>query len=100
MGASGGHFENGRWVEEPDTADSGSLEDTDIEIRLRTAAGQIGKGIDELLAIGSELIGSQEGRQHIGRKLDQITGDIMNTCEEIRREGMDFINRARDRIIR
>ena len=100
MGASGGHFKNGRWVEEPDTTYSGSQQDTDIDIRLRTAAGQIGKGIDELFAIGSELIGSQEGRQHIGRKLDQITGEIMNTCEEIRREGMDFINRARDRIIR
>ncbi len=100
MGESGGHFDKGRWVE--DAAPEPSSEDNqeDLEIRLRSAAGQIGRGIDELLAAGSDLIGTQEGRQHLGKKLDQITGDVLQVCDDIRREGIEFINQARDRIMK
>ncbi len=100
MGDSGGHFEKGRWVEDDSPAPSSSDTQDDIETRLRSAAGQIGRGIDELLAAGSDLIGTQEGRQHLGRKLDQITGDLIRVCEDIRREGVEFINQARDRIMK
>jgi hypothetical protein len=86
MGDSGGHFEKGRWVEDDSPAPSSSDTQDDIETRLRSAAGQIGRGIDELLAAGSDLIGTQEGRQHV--------------CEDIRREGVEFINQARDRIMK
>lgn len=99
MGASGGHFDNGRWVEneEPESSPPAGA-DENIETRLRSAAGQIGKGIDELISAGSELIGTPEGRQVIGKKLDGICGDIIRSCEEIRQESIDFINQARDRI--
>ena len=100
MGDSGGHFDKGRWVEDAASEPSSEDHQEDLEIRLRTAAGQIGRGIDELLATGSDLIGTQEGRQHLGRKLDQITGEVMQICEDIRREGIEFINQARDRIMK
>lgn len=100
MGESGGHFENGRWVENTPEEQVPSEPQENIEVRLRSAAGLIGRGIDELLSAGSDLISSQEGRQHLGRKLDQITGDVVQVCEEIRREGIEFINQARDRIIK
>ncbi len=62
MGDSGGHFEKGRWVEEERHVPSSADNQDDIETRLRSAAGQIGRGIDELLAAGGDLIGTQEGR--------------------------------------
>lgn len=98
MEESGGHFENGRWVLDTPEDVTPSEPKEEIEARLRSAAGQIGKSIDELFAAGSELIGSPQGRQHLGEKIDQITGDVIRTCEEIRREGIEFINLARDRI--
>ncbi|NLV27862.1 MAG: hypothetical protein GXY48_11980 [Methanomicrobiales archaeon] len=100
MGASGGHFDSGRWVEdkEPESAPAGV--DEHIETRLRSAAGNIGKGIDELISAGADLINTPEGRQTIGRKLDGICGDIMQTCDDIRQESMEFIKQARDRIIK
>jgi len=105
MGADRGHFDKGRWVSDPADADGPSSSEPQddmeaMEARLRNAAGQIGRGIDELLSAGSDLIGTQEGRQHLGRKLDRISGDLMSACEEIRREGIEFINQARDRIMK
>ena len=100
MGESGGHFDKGRWVEDAASEPSSEDNQEDLEIRLRSAAGQIGRGIDELLAAGSDLIGTQEGRQHLGKKLDQITGDVLQVCDDIRREGIEFINQARDRIMK
>ncbi|PWR74621.1 hypothetical protein ACKUB1_01275 [Methanospirillum stamsii] len=100
MGASGGHFDKGRWVDdrEPESP-SEDVNDT-IETRLRFAAGQIGKGIDELFSAGSDLFSTQEGRLALGRKLDGICSDIVQSCEEIRQESIEFINQARDRIIK
>jgi len=100
MGESGGHFDKGRWVEDAAPEPSSADQKEDPETRIRSAAGQIGRGIDELLAAGSDLIGTQEGRQHLGKKLDQITGDVLQVCDDIRREGIEFINQARDRIMK
>jgi len=98
MGESGGHFENGRWVlDTPEDAPSSEPKE-EIEARLRSAAGQIGRSIDELFAAGSELIGSPQGRQYLGKKLDQVTEDVIRACEEIRREGTELIDQARDRM--
>ncbi len=99
MGASGGHFEKGRWVEDG-VSEPSHTGGHDIEDRLRSAIGLIGRGIDELLFAGSELIGTQEGRAELGRKLDLITADLITICENIRRDGVDFINQARDRIMK
>jgi hypothetical protein len=100
MGESGGHFEKGKWVEDAAPESSSPGVNDDIETRLRSAAGQIGRGIDELLEAGGELIGTKEGRQQLGRRLDEVTGDLIRICEDIRREGRDFINQARDRIMK
>lgn len=100
MGAPGGHFDNGKWVKDtvPETPSAGNTEN--IETRLRSAAGQIGKGIDELISAGSDLLNTPEGRQTLGRKLDGICGDIFRTCDDIRQESVEFINQARDRIMK
>lgn len=100
MGESGGHFDKGRWVEDAASEPSLTEEYEDIETRFRSAAGQIGRGIDELLAAGNDLVSTREGRQHLGRRLDEVTGNLIKVCEEIRRDGIDFINQARDRIMK
>ena len=105
MGAQGGHFENGRWVEgtpeEPSSAEPSTSEpQDDIEARLRAAAGQIGRGIDDLIAAGSDLFGTPEGRQHLGKKMDQITGDLIQACDDLKRDGKEYFNQARDRIMK
>lgn len=100
MGESGGHFDKGRWVEETEQENQPETDQVEIEERLKTAAGKVGKGIDEIIEIGSDLLTSPEGRQQLGKKLDKVTGELITTLEDIRREGVDFINRARDRIIK
>ena len=100
MGDSGGHFENGRWVEDSRLSPEPDRLEESIESRLRSAAGQIGKGVDELLSAGSDLINTQEGRKALGKTLDGICGDILKTCDEIRQESIEFINQARDRFMK
>lgn len=100
MGESGGHFDNGRWVEDSKPESQPKTDQVEIEERLKSAAGKVGKGIDEIFAIGNDLLNTPDGRQHLGKKLDQVTGELITTLEDIRREGIDFINRARDRIIK
>jgi len=105
MGESGGHFESGRWVkvtpEEPSPEEPTPSEpQDDIEARIKSAAGHIGRGIDELIAAGSDLIGTPEGRLHLGKKLDTITGDLHQVCDDLIRDGMEYINQARDRIMK
>lgn len=100
MGESGGHFDNGRWVEDTEPESESKTDQIEIEERLKSAAGKVGKGIDEIIELGSDLLNTNEGRQQLGKRLDQVTGELINTLEDIRREGIDFINRARDRIIK
>jgi hypothetical protein len=102
MDGSGGHFDKGRWVEDekPSPADPINMEYNEIEKRLKSAAAQVGRGIDELIEAGKDLIGSQEGKQLLGKKLDQITGDIIHSFEDIRREGTDLLNQAMGRLFK
>jgi len=100
MGESGGRFDNGRWVKDTEPENQPKTEQVEVEDRLKSAAGKLGKGIDEIIEIGNDLLNSPEGRQQLGKKLDQVTGELIITLEDIHREGIDFINRARDRIIK
>jgi len=102
MDKSDGHFDKGRWVKDENPPDKTSVTEDyhEIEERLKAAVTQVGRGIDELLGAGSDLIGSQEGRQLLGRKLDNVTGEIITSFEEIRKEGINILNLAKDRIFK
>jgi hypothetical protein len=102
MVESKGHFDKGRWVDDKDSSFSspGPAKYSDIEDRLRSAGTQVGRGLDELIGAGNDLLTTQEGRQLLGKKLDTITGEIITTFEEIRDEGINFINKACDRIFK
>lgn len=86
----GGRFEKGRWVEEPTKQASGSQED--LTERLSEAKASFGKGLDDLLSVGRDLLTTQEGRRHIGRSMDQAGAEIMGTLEETAKKATEYIS--------
>ncbi|WP_146201124.1 hypothetical protein [Methanospirillum lacunae] len=88
----GGQFEKGRWVEEPTQQASATGSPDDLTERLSQAKASFGKGLDELLSVGKELLTTQEGRKHIGRSMDQTGAEIMGTLEETARKATEYIS--------
>jgi hypothetical protein len=87
-----GRFEKGRWVEEPETsASSGDLND-DLHERIASAKVSFGKGLDDILSVGRELVTTDEGRRHIGKAMDKAGGEIMSALEEAARSASEYIN--------
>jgi hypothetical protein len=87
-----GRFEKGRWVEEPSHQASASGSHNDLTERLIGAKASFGKGLDDLLSVGRDLVTTQEGRNHIGRSMDQAGVEIMGTLEETARKATEYIS--------
>jgi len=88
----GGRFEKGRWVEEPSVEASSSDSQEDLTERLTEAKASFGKGLDDLLAVGRDLLTTDEGRRHIGRSMDQAGAEIMGTLEETAKKATEYIS--------
>lgn len=91
-----GRFEKGRWVEENEGDDIGLKHQDCLEDRLAAAKKNLGKGLDEILSVGQELVTTEEGRKHLGRSMDQTCNQIMGALEDTARKANDFINTLLD----
>lgn len=87
-----GHFENGRWVEEPLEQEPPSGPKNDLDERVAAAKASFGKGLSDLLSVGSDLLTTNEGRRHIGKTMDKASGEIMVTLEETAKKATDYIS--------
>jgi len=92
----GGRFEKGRWVDEPSGQASDSVSGDELSERLAVAKASFGKGLDDLLAVGRDLLTTDEGRRHIGRSMDQAGAEIMGTLEETARKATEYISGVLD----
>lgn len=93
---SEGHFEKGRWVEDNEKKDHPNDQSDDINSRVREATTSFGKGLDDLLSVGRELVTTEEGRRHIGRSMDKAGADIMTALEDAARSASDYISSILD----
>ncbi|PKL60620.1 MAG: hypothetical protein CVV33_01725 [Methanomicrobiales archaeon HGW-Methanomicrobiales-4] len=89
---SGGRFEKGRWVEETLPPSSPSEHDGNLEGRVAAARSSFGKGLDDLLAVGRDMVTTEEGRRHIGRTMDKASEDIMARLEDTAKAATDYIS--------
>jgi hypothetical protein len=89
---SDGRFEKGRWVEEEQPSSPPSVHDTNLEDRVTAACSSFGKGLDDLLAVGRDLLTTEEGRTHIGKTMDKASEEILNRLEETAKAATDYIN--------
>ena len=87
-----GRFDKGRWVQEDQSASSPSLHVNDLEERVAAARSTFGKGLDDLLAVGRDLITTEEGRKHIGKTMDKASEDIMARLEDSAKAATDYLN--------
>ncbi len=88
---SEGHFEKGRWVEDAEKNDHSNDQNDDINSRFKEATASFGKGLDDLLSVGRELVTTEEGRRHIGKSMDKAGADIMTALEDAARSASDYI---------
>ena len=87
-----GRFEKGRWVEEPSEQVYQSEIRDDLEKRVTDARHSFGKGLDDLLLVGRDLLTTEEGRRHIGRTMDKAGEEIMVTLEDTAKKATDYIS--------
>lgn len=83
MSGKQGHFEQGRWVEDPEpVADTPAIEE-----RIQETSCSVRKAIDDVIGLGRHLFGTQEGREHIeqtaraaGEDLERAINDIAESA--------------------
>jgi len=86
-----GRFEKGRWVEEKQEP-SPSIHEPELEQRVAAARISFGKGLDDLLSVGRDLLTTEEGRKHIGRTMDKASSEIMVTLEDNAKKATEYIS--------
>lgn len=81
MTGTNGHFEHGRWVDEPEPV----TESTEIRIdsRINTATTAVIAAIDGVADITRDLVTSDEGRRYIEKTLKDTTAQVQRSFEEI-----------------
>ncbi|MFH0967796.1 MAG: hypothetical protein V1862_08960 [Methanobacteriota archaeon] len=89
---STGRFEKGRWVEDTEPISSSPEHEVNLEDRVAAARSSFGKGLDDLLTVGRDLLTTDEGRRHIGRTMDKASGDIMVRLEDTAKVATDYIS--------
>jgi len=99
MSENEGHFEKGRWVEgeppqpeEPEPSAEEPQKGADVpeaERLIGEASRSVHRAIDDVIRAGRHLFGTQEGREHIekrvrkaGDDLEQVIDDVAETARQ------------------
>ncbi|HWQ67934.1 MAG TPA: hypothetical protein VN372_13835 [Methanospirillum sp.] len=90
---SSGRFEKGMWIEETEEETNDPSSSQNLEKRVSAATETFGRGLDDLISVSKELLTTEEGRKHIGKKMDQASGEVISTLEETARKATDYINK-------
>jgi hypothetical protein len=81
MPGTNGHFEQGRWVEEPVL--TSPIAETPIDARISTATTAVIAAMDDVANVTRELVASEEGKRYIEKTLKDTTVQVQRSFEEI-----------------
>jgi len=85
-----GHFEQGRWVVDPEIIAPQASENV-IDKRLSDATLSVATSIDEMVKVTHDLIATEEGKQYIDRTMKELQAEFQKSLEQI-------IGRAKDEL--
>lgn len=100
MAGTRGRFENGIWIEtveknteggdEQPAGNTASTEDK-VEELLEKAANSVDRAIDDVIAAGRTLFGTEKGREHIEKKARKAGEKLQKTIDRLAREAEKVI---------
>ncbi len=97
MSGTRGYFKDGVWIEEPVEEEETSSEGTagagekapDVEKLVDEAKESVKKAVNNVVALGKNLFGTEAGRQHLekeakkaGEKLEETIEDAVETAKK------------------
>jgi hypothetical protein len=90
MSEKEGRFEKGRWVEgetppaeEPATEEPKTAPEAPEAERLLDEASQsVHRAVDDVIRVGRHLFGTQEGREHIEKKIRKAGDDLEKVVDD------------------
>jgi len=74
-----GHFEQGRWVEDPEPATDAPA----IGERIQETSQSVRKAIDDVFGLGRHLFGTAEGQEHIERTARAAGADLSRAVNDV-----------------
>lgn len=81
MTGTKGHFEQGRWVKEPEPVPHSP--EIRIDARISTATTAVIAAMDDVANVSRDLVTSEEGKRYIEKTLKDTTVQIQRSFEEI-----------------
>ncbi len=75
-----GHFEQGRWVEEPEAPEKIEIQ---IEERLAAATRSVISALDDAAKVTRDLVTTEEGKKHIEKTMKETTGQVQKTFDDV-----------------
>lgn len=78
-----GHFEQGRWIEEPVVPPMGA---TPVEKRFSDAASSVISSLDTMMNVTRDLVTTDEGKQYIEKSLRNTQSEIQKSFDSIFRQ--------------
>jgi len=98
-----GCFENGRWIEggRAGAAGSDSAEgNVNFSARIAEVRADVSRVLGDVLSLGKEIFGSEEGRQHIESQMKKVGDDISETLSTLGNEATKSFEEAFDKMKR
>lgn len=77
-----GHFEQGRWVVDPEPPAPQQAADT-IDKRLSEATRAVRSSVDSMMNVTRDLITTDEGKQYIEKTIQDTQKDLQRSFDEI-----------------
>ena len=76
-----GHFEQGRWVVNPEPVPQNN--DTPIDARISGATNAIVAAVDDFAKVTRDLVTSEEGKKYIEKTMKDTTIEVQRTFDEV-----------------
>jgi len=98
-----GYFVNGRWVEGElsGTSDSGSAGGSvDFGARIAEVRADVSRVLGDVLLLGKDILGTDEGRQHIESQMKKVGDDLSETLSTLGNEAAKSFEEAFEKMKR
>lgn len=76
-----GHFEQGRWVVNPEPVPQNN--DTPIDARISGATNAIVAAVDDFAKVTRDLVTSEEGKKYIEKTMKDSTTQVQKSIEDL-----------------
>jgi F0F1-type ATP synthase membrane subunit b/b' len=88
-----GHFENGKWVEDP-APGTGKEERGRVESRVAEASRSVSSAIDDAIRIGRDLFETEEGRRYVEKTVRDAGAEMHQAIQDILSKAKEEIDRS------